>query len=157
MNLTDLIADALKRSKTTPKKAKRGKVKDLIKRTKEELRELLLERCVPESIHLRVIRQTCKCGAEFSSINTVPLVKCVGPTLTHYRPEENLAKYDTLPYFIEPIKVDIPYCTECLPYAIYIEPTVPEKLIHGGFINFQELLDTVKNVENTPNGDAETE
>ena len=130
MNLQELIADAVKRKgMKSPRRSDSKKTEDSYKNTKEQLRILALERCIPESIHLRITHQTCKCGVEYKAINSVPLVKCVGKNLTHYRPEENLEVYHRLPYFIETLEVAIPYCPECLPNVTHIEATPSKDII----------------------------
>ncbi len=126
MNLEDLIADAVKRKAIKPPR-KAAETKAALKKTREELRTITLERCIPESVHLRTTAQTCQCGATYECINYVPLVKCVSPNITHFRPEEDLTDYSELPIFIETQLVTLPYCAACLVGATFLPPTVVEK------------------------------
>lgn len=129
-SLDELIADAVRRKgMKTPRRSGAKKPEDSFKNTKEQLRIMALERCIPESIHLRITHQTCKCGTEYEAVNSVPLVKCVSKNLTHFRPEEDLEVYHRLPYFIETLQVDIPYCPKCLPDVTHIEATPSKDLI----------------------------
>ena len=59
MNLDELIADARKRKGTkVPKRSAKGNTWSGIGRqTKEELRKIRLDNCVPVSIHLRTTTQ----------------------------------------------------------------------------------------------------
>jgi len=144
MNLDDLIADAIKRKGVkAPKRA--AATKAAVKKTAEELRFATLDRCVPESIHLRTISQTCVCGATYESVNTVPLVKCVGVNVTHFRPEEDLTEYADLPIFIEPTVIEIPYCGACLiPMgATLMEPVPAEDVVHITDRDFDDLYNTI--------------
>jgi len=123
MNLDDLIADAMKRKKEKPKRASRAKPDDAYRATKEELRKLQLDQCVPVSIHLKMTEQICECGESFCSVNCTPLVKCVSKTVTHYRPQEVIhgPEYDMLPRYIHMKRVEIPYCETCFANARYVE------------------------------------
>ena len=124
MNLDELIADSLERAKKpkTKKRSSRPEKGDAYAQTKEELRKLQLDACEPVSVHLRVTNQQCECGEVYHAVNTVPLVKCVGKNLTHFRPEENAndPKYWHLPRVIEVHTVDIPYCETCFVNASYV-------------------------------------
>ncbi len=127
MNLDDLIADAVRRKGVkAPRKA--AQTKAAIKKTAEEMRASTLERCIPESVHLRTTTQTCQCGAVYEAVNYVPLVKCVGERITHFRPEPDLLEYSGLPVFIETQLINIPYCAACLgAIATFLPPTVVEE------------------------------
>lgn len=156
MNLDELIADSVKRAGVkAPRKA--AQTKAAVKKTAEELRFAILERCVPESIHLRTISQTCQCGATYESVNTVPLVKCVGNNVTHFRPEEDLTKYAELPIFIEPTVIEIPYCGACLiPMgATLMEPVPAEDVIHITDREFDDLYNTIYSTGTEPYADDE--
>lgn len=128
VNLAELLADAKKlkpkgKKKIVAKSA--ADTEEAYRRTKEELRNLALARCIPESIHLRVTHQTCNCGKTYEAVNLIPLVKCVSPSLTHYQPEESLKEFPGLPYFIEITQVSIPYCIACIAEAIPPVETLP--------------------------------
>ena len=143
-SLEGLIADAIKRKAVkAPKRAAQTKAET--KRTAEEMRFATLERCIPESIHLRTISQTCKCGITYQSVNTVPLVKCVGVNVTHFRPEEDLTKYAHLPMYIEPTTIEIPYCGVCLETmgAILMEPVQAEEFKPIEDSDFDDLYDAI--------------
>ncbi len=125
MNLADLVADAKRRAKLKPK-AKRKVTSDDYTRTKEELRKFRLEECIPESIHLRIIRQTCICGTKLTAINTGPLVKKVSRSLTHFEYHEDISKFNGLPRYVEILHINVPYCENCFTEmldddAIYVE------------------------------------
>jgi hypothetical protein len=114
MNLDELIADAHRRKGLkSPKRSKRVDTKSDYHRTKEELRALALERCIPVSIHLRMIRQTCTCGEVYQSVNTTPLIKRVSPSLTHFEAHEDITPFDMLPRYLEIAETELPYCQAC--------------------------------------------
>ena len=123
MNLDELIADAKRRKglKRSKRSRKSDTGEDAFKRTKEYLRQLKLEACVPVSVHLRVTHQTCECGAVRECVNQVPLVKKVSVSLTHFEAHEIIhdAEYGSLPRFIDVVKVDVPYCEDCFVNAKY--------------------------------------
>ena len=123
MNLDELIADAKRRKGLkSPKRSRKSATgEDAFKQTKEYFRQLKLEACIPESIHLRVTHQTCECGAVRECVNQVPLVKKVSPSLVHFEAHEHIhgEEYDSLPRFIDVIKVDVPYCEDCFVNATY--------------------------------------
>lgn len=123
MNLDELIADAKRRKGLkSPKRSRKSDTgEDSFKRTKEYLRQLKLEACIPESIHLRVTHQTCECGAVRECVNQLPLVKKVSPSLVHYEAYEKIhgEGLNTLPRFIDVTKVDVPYCEDCFVNATY--------------------------------------
>jgi len=142
MNLDDLIADAVKRKEVkAPKRA--AKTKAAIKRTAEEMRFATLERCIPESVHLHTTNQLCKCGARYEAVNNIPLVKCVGISVTHFRPEEDLTDFSKLPIFVETRLVEIPYCAACLTGATFITLEPEDEPIHIKNSEFKELYDTI--------------
>ncbi len=146
MNLEDLIADAVKRKGVkAPQRAAQNKA--AVKKTAEEMRFATLERCIPESVHLRTTTQTCKCGAVYEAVNSVPLVKCVGVNVTHFRPEEDLTEYNELPMFIETRLVNIPYCTACLTGATFLEPTIAEDIAPFEDREFTELYNAIYSTE----------
>lgn len=122
MNLDELIADARKRKGTkTPKRSTKGNTgSGIVRQTKEELRKIRLDNCVPVSIHLRTTTQYCECGETWHSVNTVPLVKRVGTNLTHFEPHDDLSEFNDLPRIVEEFSVAIPYCDTCLANAQHI-------------------------------------
>ena len=127
MNLQELIADAKRRQEAKKTRAPRPKKKDgedAVAQTKEYLRQLKLDACVPVSVHLRVTHQTCECGAHHESVNNYPLIKKESPSLTHYESvvSENpadLSQYNDLPRFIDVTKVYVPWCEDCFANAHY--------------------------------------
>lgn len=131
MNLDALIADAKKLSKKKPASKRRTSREapgaDFY-RTKEELRQMQLDACVPISVHLRVNYQTCECGNKLQAVNTYPLVKRVSPRLTWFEAVKSedpgtLSQYNHLPRFIEVRRVEVPWCEDCFANATYIEAT----------------------------------
>ena len=119
MNLDDLVKDAVKRKgekKRSPRRSSRPEPTADYQRTKEELRQLMLDACVPTSVHLMITEQRCECGEVYQSVNALPLVKCVGEKLTHFKGVESyrsMQEYDHLPKVIDRKVVDIPYCETC--------------------------------------------
>lgn len=125
MNLLELVADANRRAKLKPSK-KRKVATDEFTRTKEELRKYRLEQCIPESIHLRIIRQTCNCGNELTAINTGPLVKKISPSITHFEYHEDISKFNGLPRYVEVLRITVPYCEECFTEMLDTDPIYVE-------------------------------
>ena len=128
MNLDDFVAQAVELKKTTKRRARRARPEpgETYAKTKEALRELALERCDPQEVVLMITYQECECGERFESVNNVPLVKCVGPTLTHFRAVKSfkdMENYNHLPRVTESRTVQIPYCNTC--FANAVEVTVP--------------------------------
>ena len=122
MNLQELIADSkLRAGQKKPRRTRPEK--DSFALTKEELRKLKLEQCVPQSIHLRLVQQICECGNKMTVINQGPLVKKVSPSLTHFEYHEDIHKddYAALPRFIEVSQMDVMYCEDCFVNAHYVE------------------------------------
>jgi len=119
MDLDQFVAQAVEIKKTkaaTRRRSSRPKSDDTVSRTKEFLRELALEACEPTEVVLMTTHQECECGSHFESVNNVPLVKCVGPTVTHFKQVKSfkdMANYDRLPRTIETRTVLVPYCEDC--------------------------------------------
>ena len=146
MDFDTLVAEAVKlkgAKKKAPRRSSRPTQGDAYRQTKEELRKLQLERCVPESVHLRLTDQECECGEHMQSVNTVPLVKCVGPTLTHFRGVNSfaeMAEYNDLPRVIEITKIHVPYCETCFANA---SVTVQAPQGPPDFEDFASLFESV--------------
>ncbi len=120
MGLEALIADAKRRKGLKrPKRSKAETGDDQFKRTKEYLRQLKLDACIPESVHLKATHQTCACGEEYQCINQWPLVKKVSKTLTHFEAYENINEFSGLPRFTDVIQVKIPFCEVCFVKSTY--------------------------------------
>jgi len=125
MSLDAFIADAVRRAelKKLKPRAKAVPKDDAYRRTKEELRKMQLDACIPKSIHLRITYQDCECGASYESVNQTPLVLCVGKNLKHYEPHEAIHgdEYAPLPRYMEIRHVNIPYCPDCFANAHTVE------------------------------------
>ena len=130
MNLDELIADARRRKgvKAPKRSAKRAAPADDYHRTKEELRAMRLEACVPTSIHLRTTTQHCQCGEVYHSMNNVPLVLRTSTTLNHYEPHEDLKDFDALPRFIETISINISHCDSCFRNSTFVKEVASDIL-----------------------------
>lgn len=120
MGLDALIADAKRRKGLkSPKRSKSASADTTFKQTKEYLRQLKLEACIPESVHLRVTHQTCACGEEYQCINQWPLVKKVSTSLTHFEAYEDILKFSGLPRFTDVQQIKIPFCEVCFVKSTY--------------------------------------
>lgn len=121
MGLDALIADAKRRKGLkSPKRSKKADTgEDAFKRTKEYLRQLKLEACIPESVHLKVTHQTCACGQEYQCINQWPLVKKVSKSLTHFEAYEDIQEFSGLPRFTDVQQIKVPFCEVCFDKSVY--------------------------------------
>ena len=125
MDLDDFVAQAVALKKTKKSRARRARPEpnEGYTKTKEMLRELALERCEPREVVLMITYQECECGERFESVNNVPLVKCVGPTLTHFKQVKSfkdMQNYNHLPRVTESRVIQIPYCNTCFANAVEV-------------------------------------
>ena len=126
MDLDAFIQQAKADAKKPKKRKARAPDKSTdFERTKEYLRQLRLDSCIPVSVHLRINTQYCRCSARYTSINSTLLVKKEGNSLTHYEQITNAEDYPDLPRVLEERKTRIGHCPACF------ESTVHKKLWEG--------------------------